>query len=598
MKRSMAMLSFVWFGLWAGMGWAATSAWDWARQADTSAASSSAAATAVVSDAAGNTYVAGTYSGTVRVGAHTLTGGNYTDVFLVKYDSGGAVLWASRAGGMACEAGGLATDGSEVFLTGHCVYGADFDGHGLATSATYDQAFFLVAADAATGRFSRLLTNAAGGGMSGAAVALDANGNVLVAGTYTKTTGVLGSLLAATGGGDAFVFKVNKAFDRLAWLRGGGGEGSDHAYALAVDAAGNVFIAGDILADVGQGSASFGGTTLTVPTGRAGDPFIAKLNGDGEWQWARSISGRGFDEARALAADGAGNVYVAGRFAAVGEFGAITLTAPALNSYAAFVAKLDAAGNFLWAQQAGSTDRAALSDHASAYGLALRDNGNPVATGHYRGTTAFGSFSLTALHMSDVFVAELDAANGSYLWVKSAGGGSGNDAGNAIALAPDGRLLVAGSYEDSADFDATRLTTGRELESWDVGMYLASLDPAATATTLDATLSASGPLTARTLTLTGMSVPAADLAGGVSLYIAAYVDGNFCFLDSGGWTTQMQPYSAGIASLPGAITVTDGLDLSGLVGTTVWFGYGRGTGEAALNDMLQGARYKQVHTIQ
>jgi hypothetical protein len=40
------------------------------------------------------------------------------------------------------------------------------------------------------------------------------------------------------------------------------------------------------------------------------------------------------------------------------------------------------------------------------------------------------------------------------------------------------------------------------------------------------------------------------------------------------------------------------MNLSGLVGTTLWFGYGRGTGESALNDMLQGTRYLQVYTIQ
>jgi hypothetical protein len=601
MKRICAAILFIVSGLWLQVGWAGTQTWTWAQQADVSAASATAGATAVATDGAGNTYVAGSFSGTVRLGAHTLTGsGGYTDIFLAKYDSNGTALWAVQAGGMSCSAGGLATDGSTVFLTGSCVYGASFGGHALAASPTYEAAFFLVAADAATGQFARLLANGGSGAMRGNALALDADGNLLVAGAFSKTASVLATTLASASSGndDAFVFKIDKAFDQLAWLRGGGGEYSDHAYAVATDASGNVYIAGDIFSDVAQGTATFGSFTLTVPSYGYGDPFVAKLDRDGQWQWARSMPASAFDEARALAVDSAGNVYVAGRFAAHVQCGANNLAATALNSYAVFVAKLDPSGTCLWAQQAGSTDNASLDDHASAYGMLIGSDGNPVLTGAYRATTAFGSLNLTALNKSDLFVASLDAANGGYLWVKSAGGGSGNDTGMAIARSANGKLVVAGSFEDSASFDSTSLLTGRYGEYWIADMFLASLDPDAAATTLSGTIAASGTLVTKTLILAGMSVPSADLAGGVSLYVAAYVGGNFFFLTPGGWTTQMQAYSSGVTSVPSSIMVTDGMNLSGLVGTTLWFGYGRGTGESALNDMLQGTRYLQVYTIQ
>lgn len=602
MKRAVASILFALCGLWAGMGLAATQSWTWARQANVSAASSTATATAVATDAAGNTYVTGTYSGSVSFGANTLTSTpGYSDVFLAKYDSAGTVLWAVAAGGMACGAGGVATDGDEVFLTGHCVYGANFNGHPLAASATYQAAFFLAAADAGTGQFARVLTHGGSGSMYGKALALDAEGSLLVAGAFTKTASVLGASLAATGGdsagSDAFVFKINKAFDQLAWARGGGSEDGDNAYAVASDGSGNVFIAGDIVAAMAQGTASFGGSTLTVTS--SGDPFVAKLDRDGQWQWARSIQGGSFDSARALAVDSAGNVYVGGQFAYSATFGGTFLTA-AKSSYVAFVAKLDGSGNFLWAQQAGNPASATLAGHAGVYGLLVRGNGNPVASGYYTAETSFGGFTLTSLNKGDVFVAEFDAASGGYLWVKSGGGGSGDDFGYAMAQSASGKLMVAGSFEDSASFDATSLATGRYTESWVVGMYLASLDPEATPATtiLDGTVTASGALTARTLTLGGMSAPASDLAGGVSFYVAAQVGGNFFFFTPGGWTDQYLPYVSAVTSVPLPITLTDGLDLSGLVGTTVWFGYGRGMGDSALNDMLQGGRYKQVYTIQ
>jgi len=587
---------------WGSMAWAGSPGWIWAQQGDVSTATALAGASAVATDAAGNAYVAGTFKGTIRIGSVALTASSgYSDVFLAKFDSQGSALWAAQAGGMSCSAGGLATDGVEVFMTGACMFGAQFGAHALAASATYESAFFLVAANAGNGAFSRLLAHGGSSGMKGNALTLDANGALLVAGSFNKTASILGAQIATAGGNDedAFVFKVNKAFDQLAWLRSGGGGSSDHAYAVATDASGNVVIAGDFASNVATDTASFGNTTLTVPAYRSGDAFVAKLNGDGEWLWAKSISGRAFDEARAVATDNAGNVYVAGRFSAALEAGSLLLEATALNSYAVFMTKLDAAGNFIWAQQAGSTNNAALSDHASAYGLVVRGNGNPVMAGHYRAETAFGTTRLTALNMSDVFVAELDASNGQYLWVKSGGGASGNDSGNALALAADGTLRIAGSFEDSASFDSTTLATGRS-DYWVGDLFLAALNPEAEpgVTMLSGTMSASGPLSARTLSLDSIGIPTTDLAGGVSLYVAANVGGSYYFLTPSGWTTSLLAYAGSVTSAPASISITSGLDLSGLVGTTVWLGYGRGSADSALNDMLQSGRYRQVYTIQ
>src|SRR6185369_12691602 len=63
-------------------------------------------------DAAGNCYITGHFSSTsITFGATTLTRTGSENVFVVKYDASGNVLWANRAGGTGFDAGsGIAVD--------------------------------------------------------------------------------------------------------------------------------------------------------------------------------------------------------------------------------------------------------------------------------------------------------------------------------------------------------------------------------------------------------------------------------------------------------------------------------------------------------
>jgi len=108
------------------------------------------------------------------------------------------------------------------------------------------------------------------------------------------------------------------------------------------------------------------------------------------------------------------------------------------------------------------------------------------------------------------------------------------------------------------------------------------------------TIMATGPITAQTLTLHNIGIASAELARGITLYIAAYFNGTYYFFSTAGWTTEMLPYQSAITTLPNAITLANG-DLSGLVGTQVLLGYGSGTNP--LDDMLQQHKYAQIYTI-
>ena len=102
----------------------------------------------------------------------------------------------------------------------------------------------------------------------------------------------------------------------LQWAGKLGGPGATYASAVAVDAAGNTLTTGwfDHTSDMDPGP---GVANLTVPVGGDFDIHVTKLDAMGGFIWTRQMGGDGYDYARAIAVDAAGNVYVAGKRAPV-----------------------------------------------------------------------------------------------------------------------------------------------------------------------------------------------------------------------------------------------------------------------------------------
>jgi len=116
-----------------------------------------------------------------------------------------------------------------------------------------------------------------------------------------------------------------------------GGRGADRAYAVAVDPAGNVYVAGE------TDSPDFPQTGRLDAFGPATDAFVVKLDPTGSHVlWATVFGGSFDDSARAVAVDPAGEVYVAGQTFSP-DFPGGRLPAPIARG-AGFLLKLDADG--------------------------------------------------------------------------------------------------------------------------------------------------------------------------------------------------------------------------------------------------------------
>ena len=132
------------------------------------------------------------------------------------------------------------------------------------------------------------------------------------------------------------------------------------------------------------------------------------------------------------------------------------------------------APSFQWAKgMSGTSD-------AGGNAIALDVLGNVYTTGTFYGTVDFdpspGTFNLTAIGNTDIFISKLDAS-GNFLWAKSIGGDT-SDAGNAIAIDAAGNVYTAGYFSGTVDFDPGsgiyNLTSGGAIGSDDI--FISKLD--------------------------------------------------------------------------------------------------------------------------
>jgi hypothetical protein len=224
----------------------------------------------LVIDASGNLYLAGTFSGSAKFGAFDLSSAGFSDAFLVKLNGAtGDVIWAKRFGGTAFDtAGSVAVRGDRVAIGGTYQIAIGFGGPTL--TATGDEDGYVAVLDAADG--GHVWSRKLGGAMATtatSALAFDADGALYVAGQFTKTVDVGGGNFTSAGSTDVFLARYGDT-GAHAWSRRVGGTGTDDSSGIDVDAAG-VTAVGSF-----EGTVDFAGTTLTS-AGNA-DVFVLRLS--------------------------------------------------------------------------------------------------------------------------------------------------------------------------------------------------------------------------------------------------------------------------------------------------------------------------------
>lgn len=416
-------------------------------------------ASSLVVDANGNTYITGSYTSSyINFGTISLLNNfaGTSDIFLVKIDPSGTVLWAKTFGGADGDQGnGLAIDASgNVILTGWFASASiTFSATVLNNVGTASSDLFMVKYDPDG---NLIWAKSTGGSLNdrGYAVSCDANSNIFITGWYSSPTinfgtGVLNNAGSATS--DVFMVKYDANGTAL-WAKTIGGSGVDGGRACTIDAIGNAYVLGNFASS----SINFGTGALTNASAGTQDMFLVKYDPTGTALWTSKVGGI-YDELGNGVAISGNDIFITGSFASPSvTFGSL----PAITNVSAgtsdvFLASYSLLGVPNWSKGSGGAD----SDEGKC--ISVDALGNVHISGFFISQNiSFGTNTLTnsAAGTKDMFVTSYDNT-GSASWSLQIGNYS-DEMGNGIANFSN-TIHLAGMFNSgSVNFGSTTIYKG------------------------------------------------------------------------------------------------------------------------------------------
>lgn len=285
-------------------------------------------------DSSGNVFVTGFVNGSADFGGGTLMSAGGDDIFVVKLDPTGGLLWAKLFGDISNQKGtGIATDASgNVLVTGHVKGSVDF-GSGPMASPVADAIFVAKFDPTGAPVWSSLFPDVSGKGNTATGIAADVSGNVLVTGWVSGSVDFGSGPLTSAGGFDVFLAKFDLG-GTLLWSHLFGDAASQVGWGVAVDPTANIVVTGYF-----SGAVDFGTGTGEIVSAGLADIFIAKFKPDGTALWSKRFGDPTNQAGFGVATDPSSNIVVTGYIRGTIDFG-IPPPLTSMGGEDIFIAKL------------------------------------------------------------------------------------------------------------------------------------------------------------------------------------------------------------------------------------------------------------------
>lgn len=425
---------------------------------------------AIATDASGNVFVAGLFSGVVDFdpssSVQNLVGEGTSNIYLVKYNASGAFVWGKVIGGATVspmDFNALVIDNAgNLFIRGNCRNYTDFDpSTGTAVISSFLGTGFLAKYDA-SGNYQWVNVIPQSSSTTTQSLAIDNAGNVVLTGVFASAfdfdPSSAATVLTPTGFIDIFIVKYSTSGTYIFAKQLGGSTSSDvgAGRAITTDNSNNIYLTGTF-----QGTTDFdpSSTVNNVTTNGGEDLFFAKYTSNGDFSWVKNIgTNSGYTEkqaANAIKTDNLGNIYLAGYYTYTTDFDPSTNVANLIDDGVLrqniFLAKYEAAtGNYVWAKAMGGN----TTIEEEAKDMIFDGSGNVIITGVFGNLADFDPSAATfSLTNQRIFLAKYDVS-GNFIWAKSIGGYEGS----SLALDNSGNIILSGNFTGTVDFDPSAST--------------------------------------------------------------------------------------------------------------------------------------------
>ncbi|MFA7445525.1 MAG: hypothetical protein WCY89_06220, partial [Flavobacteriaceae bacterium] len=276
-----------------------------------------------------NTSIKQTANGDYIVVGTAEISGQFSNYLVMKIDGTGNVLWANNS------LGGNAFDiGTSVWETADNNYiVAGYTAGSIAVQGGYD--YYIVKVDALSGNMLWDKVIGGSGNEYSNAIQQAVDGNYLIGGTTTSNNG---DVSGNHGGTDGWLVKLDATGTTILWQRAIGGSGDDWVYSFEETADGGYIIGGSTTSTNGD----FINSVNNYNGG--GDAFVMKLDSNRNVLWSKYFGGTGSDEVNEIKQTNDGGYIVAG---------VKTNTGSGMDSY---TIKLDGNGNIEWEKTISGSD--------------------------------------------------------------------------------------------------------------------------------------------------------------------------------------------------------------------------------------------------